>query len=208
MMSTELGERKKEARLQAVLSPTLLDDIDQYYHAARLDSKSDAIRRLLRFALETNLPQEHLEIITIMRKSGANNVPKNLHEKSERIHIALEPDERSEICDYRNAAHHSSRTETIRFLIQLALKGKLPKAHLDIVNQFIAPRRRIRLRAHLIWEREGRPEWKSDEHWHRAAAELADEAANALVNAGADQPERPALAGGIAGANSQSREPC
>ena len=28
-------------------------------------------------------------------------------------------------------------------------------------------------RAHLIWEREGRPEGKSEEHWLRAKAELA-----------------------------------
>ncbi|MDE2183258.1 MAG: DUF2934 domain-containing protein [Alphaproteobacteria bacterium] len=30
----------------------------------------------------------------------------------------------------------------------------------------------IRIRSYLIWEREGRPEGKSEEHWLRAKAEL------------------------------------
>jgi hypothetical protein len=30
----------------------------------------------------------------------------------------------------------------------------------------------IRVRSYLIWEREGRPEGKSQEHWQRAKAEL------------------------------------
>lgn len=34
---------------------------------------------------------------------------------------------------------------------------------------------RIRERAHEIWEREGRPEGKRDEHWLRARAELEQE---------------------------------
>jgi hypothetical protein len=36
---------------------------------------------------------------------------------------------------------------------------------------------RIRERAYFIWEREGRPDGRADEHWRRARAELArDEA--------------------------------
>ena len=31
----------------------------------------------------------------------------------------------------------------------------------------------IRKRAHEIWEREGRPEFRDQEHWHKAEAELA-----------------------------------
>jgi hypothetical protein len=33
---------------------------------------------------------------------------------------------------------------------------------------------RVRVRAYEIWEREGRPDGKDDEHWHRAAKEIAD----------------------------------
>ena len=33
----------------------------------------------------------------------------------------------------------------------------------------------IRARSYMIWEREGRPEGKSEEHWQRARAELAAE---------------------------------
>jgi hypothetical protein len=36
---------------------------------------------------------------------------------------------------------------------------------------------RIRLRAHEIWEREGRPEGKEAEHWERASREIESEEA-------------------------------
>jgi hypothetical protein len=35
------------------------------------------------------------------------------------------------------------------------------------------PEELVRERAHLIWEREGRPMGKADEHWEQARAELA-----------------------------------
>jgi hypothetical protein len=35
--------------------------------------------------------------------------------------------------------------------------------------------RRIEQRAYEIWEREGRPHGKHDEHWHRAAEEITRE---------------------------------
>ncbi|HEX2726231.1 MAG TPA: DUF2934 domain-containing protein [Beijerinckiaceae bacterium] len=38
--------------------------------------------------------------------------------------------------------------------------------------------RRIRERARRIWEAEGRPEGRADEHWRRAQDELAGEDAN------------------------------
>lgn len=34
---------------------------------------------------------------------------------------------------------------------------------------------RIRIRAHRIWEREGRPEGRADEHWEMAREEIAIE---------------------------------
>ncbi len=36
---------------------------------------------------------------------------------------------------------------------------------------------KVRARAYDIWEREGRPEGRHDEHWRQAVQELADEAA-------------------------------
>jgi hypothetical protein len=33
-------------------------------------------------------------------------------------------------------------------------------------------RDRIQRRAYALWEREGRPEGRADEHWHRAEAEV------------------------------------
>jgi Protein of unknown function (DUF2934) len=42
---------------------------------------------------------------------------------------------------------------------------------------------KIEHRARAIWEREGCPEGRADEHWHRAIAELAEEEAAALRDA-------------------------
>ena len=36
---------------------------------------------------------------------------------------------------------------------------------------------RIRERAHLIWENEGRPDGRATEHWLKAAAQIASETA-------------------------------
>ena len=35
---------------------------------------------------------------------------------------------------------------------------------------------RVRLRAYLIWERQGRPEGAAEDHWHEAEKELLQEA--------------------------------
>ena len=40
--------------------------------------------------------------------------------------------------------------------------------------------KRIRDRAHQLWEQEGRPEGRADEHWERARAELAADEREAL----------------------------
>ena len=40
--------------------------------------------------------------------------------------------------------------------------------------------KRIRERAHQLWEEEGRPEGRADEHWARARAELAGDLGQAL----------------------------
>jgi hypothetical protein len=34
---------------------------------------------------------------------------------------------------------------------------------------------RIRARAHVLWEREGRPEGRAEAHWQQACQELAEE---------------------------------
>ena len=34
---------------------------------------------------------------------------------------------------------------------------------------------RVRARAHLLWEQEGRPEGKAEEHWRRAASLVGEE---------------------------------
>jgi hypothetical protein len=48
-------------------------------------------------------------------------------------------------------------------------------------------RDRIAARAHEIWEREGRPPDKAEEHWHRAEQELAREERSAQMG-GAEAP--------------------
>ena len=44
--------------------------------------------------------------------------------------------------------------------------------------------RRVRLRAYLIWEREGRPEGSDAEHWQQAEREVAQEDDAAGLRAG------------------------
>jgi len=44
--------------------------------------------------------------------------------------------------------------------------------------------RRVRLRAYLIWEREGRPEGRETEHWLAAEREVAQEEDAAGLHAG------------------------
>lgn len=39
-----------------------------------------------------------------------------------------------------------------------------------------ADEERVKARAYEIWDQEGRPEGKRDEHWYRAAKEIADQA--------------------------------
>ena len=49
------------------------------------------------------------------------------------------------------------------------------------MNDYI---RRVRLRAYLIWEREGRPEGRDVEHWQQAEREVAQEDDTAGLQAG------------------------
>jgi hypothetical protein len=48
---------------------------------------------------------------------------------------------------------------------------------------------RVRLRAYLVWEREGRPEGRELEHWFIAEREVADEEDAAGLRAGRDYDE-------------------
>jgi hypothetical protein len=48
---------------------------------------------------------------------------------------------------------------------------------------------RVRRRAHEIWEREGRPEGRHDQHWQQAKDELAVEDGESLSVAGEEDPE-------------------
>lgn len=49
---------------------------------------------------------------------------------------------------------------------------------------------RVRRRAHEIWEREGRPEGRQEEHWQRAMEEISAETGDAAPGgtAGSDAP--------------------
>jgi hypothetical protein len=56
--------------------------------------------------------------------------------------------------------------------------------------------RRIRERAHEIWEQEGRPEGRQEEHWRQASQEIGDELFR--QQGATDAQERPgALDGGL-----------
>jgi len=48
---------------------------------------------------------------------------------------------------------------------------------------------RIRQRAHEIWEREGRPEGREQQHWYQALEEITVEEDGSLSAAGEEDPE-------------------
>jgi len=48
---------------------------------------------------------------------------------------------------------------------------------------------RIRQRAHEIWEREGRPEGREEQHWYQACEDIAVEEDGSLSAAGEEDPE-------------------
>ena len=47
----------------------------------------------------------------------------------------------------------------------------------------------VRQRAHEIWEREGRPEGREQQHWYQALEEIAVEEDGSLSAAGEEDPE-------------------
>jgi Protein of unknown function (DUF2934) len=49
---------------------------------------------------------------------------------------------------------------------------------------------RIRERAHAIWEREGRPQDRDQDHWHQAEKEIASEEAAAGAKSPGSKPKR------------------
>ena len=49
---------------------------------------------------------------------------------------------------------------------------------------------RVRLRAYLIWERQGRPEGASEDHWHEAEKELSQEGDAAGLQAAREYDKR------------------
>lgn len=48
---------------------------------------------------------------------------------------------------------------------------------------------KIRQRAHVLWEREGRPEHRAEEHWRRAEREIADDEGLGMPGAADRLPE-------------------
>lgn len=60
----------------------------------------------------------------------------------------------------------------------------------------------VRARAHQLWEDEGRPEGRADEHWHKAAALVASEASAKPARKTSKSAEKPAKATAKSGAKS------
>ena len=60
---------------------------------------------------------------------------------------------------------------------------------------------RIRQRAHEIWEREGRPEGREQQHWYQALEEIAVEEDGSLSAAGEEDPEPVFVGSPAVGAN-------
>ncbi|HTV30566.1 MAG TPA: DUF2934 domain-containing protein [Xanthobacteraceae bacterium] len=186
-------------RIHIVLPPTLLMDLDDYRFVARKNSRSDAIRCLVRLALrEDGLPQSHLDTLDRMRAEKSRRSPeeqlalidKYQHENA-RIHILLESEHRRDIEAYRTIAELKTRAAVIKYLAHLSLKGELPRKHRDIVARLVGPDKPIRDLAHQFWEQEGRPSGKDQEHWERAKAALAAAHGEADADAADREVSRP-----------------
>ena len=52
--------------------------------------------------------------------------------------------------------------------------GKRHAAEEDPAIGLVAQKQKIRERAYELWEREGRPEGRHDDHWHQAVKDLQD----------------------------------
>lgn len=64
---------------------------------------------------------------------------------------------------------------------------------------------RIRRRAHEIWEREGRPQGRENEHWNQARLELADEEGSRSGTGGGTGWTMPYDAEGLHGEDARER---
>jgi Arc/MetJ-type ribon-helix-helix transcriptional regulator len=86
-------------------------EIDDYRFTARLESRSDAIRRLMQMALEGELPAEHRAVLDRMRAEQSNRsdetrraMMEKYQTESERVHLVLSPTMLSSLDAYRAAA--------------------------------------------------------------------------------------------------------
>jgi hypothetical protein len=191
-----MEKNEKQGRLQVVIDPEMLIRIDDYRHqrrfagdvSPRASSKSDAIRTLVRLALEGALPPEHRDIIKRMHKEQSRrrreepSLMKQYRSQLERTHLALAKEEIAAIDRYRAYANESfgtnfnSRADVVRYLLEIGLEGTLPNNHLDILDHIRMQEARIREMARQLWEAEGSPanesEDKVKERWFKAKAQL------------------------------------
>jgi hypothetical protein len=178
----------KRARLHVVLDPETLMRIDDYRHqrrfsghvSARASSKSDAIRTLIRLGLEKQFSPEHIDIIERVNQEQASRTPQERTTligkyPAQRTHIAIEQEEVLAIDWFKWRAKFDSREDTIKYLLRVALEGRFPSDHLNIVEN-LAAEKEIRDIAHHLWEAEGRPEAENEkltnDRWFRARSEF------------------------------------
>jgi hypothetical protein len=196
-----MSARKLSARLQVVIDPETLIWIEDYRPQrrfvgdveARLNSKSDAIRTLIRLGLQKELPPEHVRVIErihVERKRRTvddyNALMTRFQNSLKKTNLVLEPITIAAIDRYKNVANRfynanlESRTDVIHRLLKFSLEGTPPDNHLEIVDCI---QDRIRERARLMWENEGSPSdedaEKSRERWLAAQGRLDNEDAAA-----------------------------
>lgn len=75
------------------------------------------------------------------------------------------------------AAHSDRRAILAKCIMELAQNGENDEHQLrDKAMAAVKRADLIRQRAHRLWEEEGRPSGRSDEHWRRAEADLGGSA--------------------------------
>jgi hypothetical protein len=134
-MSDRMDIPTTKERIHIALGKSETEILDEFRLAARLVTRSDAMRRLIRVALEGNLPEDHLQIIGTIKNLKQRVTASLLEPKTRHAQITLDPIEVDDVSRYQDIAAFTSKSVTIRYLLHASLGKQYPPEHLTRLNQ-------------------------------------------------------------------------
>ena len=111
--------------------------LDNYRHAARLESRPEAARQLIEIALTGEFPEHHPKILEVIRQFEELEVGDRVDKetRTEQVGITFPDKCLSVIDEYkRQSLSLTCRAAAIRKLMFLPIAKKFPKEHLSIVK--------------------------------------------------------------------------